>query len=215
LRRALAKEHPRIVAVDDGAFTRRRRRAPIVAIVWSAPDEIEGVAIGSVEVDGRDASERLIDLVRSVRQFEGIRAVLLDGITFGGFNVIDLDRVARVLARPVVAVTRAAPEFERIHSALRTYFPRDAAIRWRRVRRHPLFEVPTGGRPIWAAAVGCSAPEAILLLHRVTRRGHWPEPLRIAHLVAHAVGVQRRSRTPRSGRTLKLRTRVPSGGPVA
>jgi uncharacterized protein len=207
LRRALAKTHLRIVAVDDGAFRRRQARAPLVALVWSAPDEIEGVVIGSVEVDGRDATERIAELVRATRQFEGIRCVLLDGITFGGFNVVDLDRLARDLERPVVAVTRDRPDFDLMHAALRKYFPRDAASRWRRLRRHRLFQVPSGERPILAAAVGCTRADAIALLQRATRRGRWPEPLRLAHLVAHAVGVRRRPVRP--GPTRGARTSVP------
>ncbi len=213
--RALAKPHLRLAAVDDGAFSRRQSAAPLVAVVWSEPDAVEGVAVGRVRVDGDDASERIEALVRSMRQFEGVRAVLLDGITVGGFNVVDLGRVSRRLRRPVIAVTRHPPDFVRIHAALRKYFPRDAETRWRRLRRRPLFEVPTGERPILAAAVGCTEPEAIALLHRATRRGHWPEPLRLAHLIAHAIGERVRPQAPRSGRTLKRRSPVPRRGPVA
>lgn len=215
MRRALAKTHLRLAAVDDGAFSRRRKTAPLVAVVWSAPDQIEAVALGSVTVDGRDASERIVAIVRSLRQYEGIRGILLDGITVGGFNVVDLDRVARRLGRPVVAVTRDPPEFDRIHAALRKYFPRDAATRWRWLRRHPLFPVPTAGRPVLAAAVGCTRAEAIALLHRATLRGHWPEPLRLAHMIAHAVGAPRKARESRRGRTLMVRAYVPKRGPVA
>ena len=201
--------------MDDGAFTRRQARAPLVALVWSGPDEIEAVAIGSVAVDGRDATERIVALVRGTRQFEGIRAVLLDGVTFGGFNVVNLDRIARDLGRPVVAVTREAPDLARICAAIYAYFPDDAATRWRRLRRHPLFRVPMGERSILAAAVGCTQEEAIALLHRTIRRGAWPEPLRLAHLIAHAVGTRPRPGRPRSGKTLKVRSRVRNGGPVA
>ena len=215
MRRALAKAHLRLAAVEDGPFSRRRSRAPLVAVAWSGPHELEGVAVGDVEVDGADASERIVALVRALRQFDGIRAVLLDGITVGGFNVVDLDWVARGLDRPVIAVTRRPPEFDRIRDALRTYFPRDATARWRRVRRHPLFRVPTGARPILAAAVGCTRAEALEILRRATQRGYWPEPLRLAHLVAHALGPSPGRPRARPGRTLKARAPVSSRGPVA
>ena len=186
-----------------------------MAIVWSAPDELEGVAVGDVAVDGDDATDRIVTLVRSLPQFEGVRAVLLDGITVGGFNVVDLGETSRRLRRPVIAVTRRRPEFARIRSALLRYFPKDAAARWRRIRRRPLFPVPTEGRPILAAAVGCSPSDARAVLHRARRRGYWPEPLRLAHLVAHAVGAAIPARAPRSGRTLKRRSLVRRSGPVA
>lgn len=186
LRRSLGKAHPRVVAVDDGAFHRADRSAPIAAVVLSAPDYVEAVRAGHVQVDGRDATQKVIALVRSLGRLDGVRAVMLDGAVLGGFNVVDLDRVHRALARPVVAVTRRPPEFARIRAALWKWFPRDARRRWKLLTAHRLFRVPTGGQPILAAAVGCSRADAVQLLRKTTRRGYWPEPLRLAHLIASA-----------------------------
>jgi len=191
LRRALAKAHPRVVGVDDGAFDRSDRTAPIAAVVLSAPDYVEAVRVGHVRVDGRDGTRAVIALVRATRPLDGLRALLLDGAVVGGFNVLDLDALHRALGIPVVAVTRRPPDFAGIRAALRKWFPRDSDQRWRRLRAHRLFPVPTGGRPILAAAVGCAARDAIALVRRTSVRGYWPEPLRLAHLVASA-GAPRR-----------------------
>ena len=184
MRRALGKAHPRVVGVDDGAFDRSDARAPIAAVVLSAPDYIEAVRTSTVTVDGKDATARVIALVRSTGPLDGLRALLVDGAVLGGFNVLDLDALHRELCLPVVALTRKPPEFARIRSALRKWFPRDAGRRWQLLTAHRLFRVPTAGRPILASAVGCSRTDAALLVRRTTVRGHWPEPLRIAHLVA-------------------------------
>ncbi|HTW40262.1 MAG TPA: DUF99 family protein [Thermoplasmata archaeon] len=186
MRRALAKEHPRIVAVDDGAFGRTDRYAPIAAVVVSAPSYVEAVRTARVRVDGTDGTETVIALVRSLGARDGLRALLLDGAVVGGFNVVDLDAVHDALGIPVVAVTRRPPDFERIHAALRTWFGRDAERRWRLLRAHRLLRVPTGGTPILATGVGCRSLDAVALVHRTTVRGFWPEPLRLAHLVASA-----------------------------
>ncbi len=192
LERALAKAHPRVVGVDDGAFERDDRFAPIAAVVVSAPSYVEAIRRGRVRVDGTDATERVVALVRGTGALDGVRAVLLDGAVLGGFNVVDLDRVRDELARPVVAVTRRPPDFGRIRAALSTWFGRDADRRWRLLRAHPLFRVPTGGAPILAAAVGCRRVDAAALVRKTTVRGFWPEPLRLAHLVASADGRPRR-----------------------
>jgi len=186
LRRALGKTHPRVVGVDDGAFVRGDRTAPIAAVVLSVPEHVEAVRADRVRVDGRDATRRVIAVVRATGPLDGVRAVLLDGAVLGGFNVVDLDAVHRSLGRPVVAVTRRAPEFTRIRAALRKWFPKDAGRRYRLLTAHRLFAVPTGGRPIFATAVGCSRADALHLLRRTTVRGYWPEPLRLAHLIASA-----------------------------
>jgi endonuclease V-like protein UPF0215 family len=175
-----------VVGVDDGAFERGDRYAPVAAVVLTLPEHVETVRTGRVRVDGTDGTRRVIALVRSLGPLEGIRAVLVDGAVVGGFNVLDLDALHRQLGVPVVAVTRRPPEFPRIRAALRKWFPRSAEVRWSLLRAHRLFRVPTGGQPILAAAVGCSRTDAALLVRRSTVRGHWPEPLRLAHLVASA-----------------------------
>jgi endonuclease V-like protein UPF0215 family len=160
----------------------------LVAVIVSTPDDLEGVRVGRVQVDGTDATRAIAALLTSADQWEGVRAVLLDGVAFGGFNVVDLDALARRLGRPVVALTRRPPDFPKIRAALDTYFPKDARIRWARLRAHRLFEVPTAGAPILAACAGCTRADATALIHRATRRGYWPEPLRLARLVGRAVG---------------------------
>lgn len=199
------------MGVDDGAFLRRDRFAPIAAVVVSAPERIEAVRSARVRVDGRDGTARVASLLRSLARDEGIRAVLLDGAVVGGFNVLDLDALRRATGVPIVAVTRRYPEFARIRAALLRWFPRSAAARYALLRRHRLFRVPTGAAPIWAAAAGCSRSDAAALVRRTTVRGYWPEPLRLAHLIASAPRPARRH----TDRRVKGRVRRPARGPVA
>jgi len=211
LRRALGKPHPRLVGVDDGAFARGDRFAPVAAVVVSAPDRVEAVRLSRVRVDGTDGTGRVVRLVRSLRPDGGIRAVLLDGPVLGGFNVLDLDAIRRAVGLPVVALTRRPPDAARIRAALVRWFPRSARARLALLRQHRLLRVPTSGLPIWAAASGCTQADAVRLVHRATVRGFWPEPLRLAHLVASA------ARPPggRSDRTIKGRRGRRPAGPVA
>jgi hypothetical protein len=175
-----------VVGVDDGSFERGDRYAPVAAVAMTLPEHVEAIRTGRVRVDGTDGTRRVAALVRRLGPLEGVRAVLLDGAVVGGFNVLDLDALHRRLGVPVVAVTRRPPEFRRIRSALKKWFPRSADARWALLRAHRLFRVPTEGRPILAAAAGCSRADAARLVERSTVRGHWPEPLRLAHLIASA-----------------------------
>ena len=186
MRRALGKTHPRVAAIDDGAFARGDRLAPIAAVIVSLPEHLEAARVGTVRVDGTDGTRRVVALLRSVGPLEGIRAVLLDGAVVGGFNVLDLDAVHRATKVPVVAVTRRPPDFARIALALRRWFPRSAPRRLALLRRHRLSRVPTGGEPILAATAGCTSADAAWLVRRTAVHGYWPEPLRVAHLIASA-----------------------------
>ncbi len=196
LARALSKPHVRVVGVDDGPFRRTGKFAPLVAVVLSTPNYVEGILRGRVTVDGTDATERVVTLLRSSPFLEGVRAVLLDGIAVGGFNLLNLGTLHRELARPIVTVTRRSPDFAAIRRALQTYFPADFAQRWRLVRARLLFRVPTDGAPLWASAVGCSRSAAVALIRRTTVRGRFPEPLRLARLVARAIASARRPGRP-------------------
>jgi uncharacterized protein len=181
------------MGIDDGAFGRTQRTAPLVGVVVSTPSYVEAVVRSRVTVDGRDATDRIIRLVERSGHREGLRAILLDGIAVGGFNVVDLDALFRRLKVPVVSVTPRAPNFPRIRAALKEYFPEDFIRRWRIVRAHSLFRVPVGHGAIRATAVGCTRPEAIALVARTTILGHWPEPLRLAHLIARSGAARRRA----------------------
>jgi len=186
LGRALAKPHLRVVGVDDGPFGRRNRRALVALVFCSLPGRVDGIALAEVTVDGRDATERIAAAIRASPQWDGLRAVLLDGATVAGFNVVDLAALAKTVERPVVAVTPKAPDFPAIDAALQRYFPRDRARRGKLLRSRPLFPVklPTG--QVLAAVAGATRAEAAALVRRATVQGLWPEPLRLARLVARA-----------------------------
>jgi hypothetical protein len=197
----------RVIGVDDGPFTRRHKYAPLVAVAMSLPSAVEGVRITRVRVDGSDATDRLVELLEGTPVLAGARAILFDGVSVGGFNLLDLDRIHRELGPPVVSVTRRPPDFPSIRSALAKYFPEEFDARWRLVRRHRPFPSPTAGEPLWVAAVGATPEEARALVRRATVVGYWPEPLRLAHMVARAVVMTRppsraaRRRKPGPGRS--------------
>lgn len=198
--------------MDDGAFRRADRTAPLAAVLVSLPEQLEAVGLSRVTVDGRDATERTVRLVRRIAPHGGYRAVLLDGAVVGGFNVLDLERLRATFGVPVVAVTRRRPDLARIRAALRRWFPRTAAARYALLSSHRLFRVPTGGEPIWAACAGCTHADAVALVRRAAVRGFWPEPLRLAHLIASAHGARSAPRNQNSiGRARPRRGR----GPVA
>jgi endonuclease V-like protein UPF0215 family len=178
-----------VVGFDDGPFDRnlpgaRGRRGARVLLVGAvcARTRLDGVIAGHVRKDGADATARVAALVRG-SQFDGhVRAVLLNGIAFGGFNVVDIHALAAALDRPVLVVARRAPRLPLIRSAL-ARLPGGAA-RWRLIERAGAME-PIGG--VFVQRVGLSTREAEQLLAATTLHGNLPEPLRLAHLIAGGI----------------------------
>ncbi|HEY7371909.1 MAG TPA: DUF99 family protein [Polyangia bacterium] len=172
-----------VVGFDDGPFARDRPGARVLLVgAVCARTRLDGVISGQVRKDGRDATARVAALVRG-SQFDGhVRAVLLNGIAFGGFNVVDIHALAETLARPVLVVARRAPRLALIRAAL-TRLPGGAA-KWRLIERAGPME-PLGG--VFVQRAGLSPREALQLLAATTLHGNLPEPLRLAHLIAGGI----------------------------
>jgi len=98
-----------VVGFDDGPFERSRRGARVLLVgAVCARTRLDGVLSGRITKDGRNATAAVAALVRG-SQFDGhVRAVVLNGIAFGGFNVVDIHALAAALARPVLVVARRA-----------------------------------------------------------------------------------------------------------
>ena len=103
------KAKSRFLGIDDAPFRFDDVEVPVVGVVVQAPAYIEGVLTTRAHVDGTDATERLSAMVRRSRYREGLRMVLVDGTAVGGFNVVDIDRLAEAAGVPVVTVTRRRP----------------------------------------------------------------------------------------------------------
>ena len=180
------KAQVRVLGLDDAPFRFGDARVPVVGVVVRAPNYVEGVMTTSVAVDGDDATDVLAAKIAASRHREGLAAVLLDGIAFGGFNVVDLDALHAAIRVPVATVTREKPDLRAMVAALRRRFP-DWRARARLLENHPLWELATGHRPLYGAGVGIDRADLATLLARSTVRGAVPEPLRLAHLIAAAV----------------------------
>ncbi len=179
----------RVIGFDDAPFVRPllrssvQERSPVnVAGVVCAGTRFEGMVWGQIQQDGWDATETLAQLLLNGKFLAQLHLVLIDGISMGGFNIIDLPQLAARLCRPCVAVMRRPPDLAAIEHALH-HLP-DAAQRLDRIRRagaiyaHPPFHFQVCG----------ASPEATAeALIRLTDRGHVPEALRLAHLIAAAI----------------------------
>jgi endonuclease V-like protein UPF0215 family len=197
-----------VIGFDDGPFAREHRgRVVLVGAVCSGT-RLDGVVSGHVQRDGTDATRRMIELIRG-SQFEAhIRAVILQGIAVGGFNVVDVHELSAALGVPVLVVIRHQPDLDAMRRALFSDVPRmrprvrGAARKWRLIEKagpaEPLAAgrranraLPTGVHPegarLWVQRVGLSAEDARALVAATTLHGHLPEPIRVAHLIAGGV----------------------------
>lgn len=169
-----------VIGFDDAPFVRTDERAPILGVVY-ARDRLDGVLVGDVARDGDDATEGVASLIEASRFDAHIAGVLLQGIAFGGFNVVDAPALASRLRRPVIVVARRAPDLARMHAAL-TNVPNAEAKRARLDAAGPMRAM--AGAFVQVFGTDDETAAATLALH--IRHGAFPEPLRVAHLLGAA-----------------------------
>lgn len=110
--------HSHIIGFDDAPFDRSHRGAVRVVGAVYAAKRLEGIVTGYVMRDGRDATDVLASLVNESKFAAHLQLVMLQGLTLAGFNVVDLQRLHRLLDLPVLVVARKAPDLQSIREAL-------------------------------------------------------------------------------------------------
>ena len=177
----------RIVGVDDGTFppVKTHDQHALLAAVLFRRSRISSVRFGRILVDGRDANKVLAFILKPL----SFDLTMLSGISFGGFNLVDIKELAKATRRPVIAISRERPDNAAVLRALRNHFT-DWKERWRIVQRagqlhafKPLLVEPalyfevTGESPSFAKKAIASAATISRL----------PEPIRVAGIVARGL----------------------------
>lgn len=172
-----------VVGFDDSPFDLVHRGDVRVIGAVCARTRLDGVLATTVRRDGTNATDRLIEVVQTSRFADHIRAVLLQGIALAGFNVVDLERLSRELAVPVLVVVRKQPRMQLVKEALVERTP-GGAEKWALIEKQGPLE-RCGA--LWVQRVGLTLREAADLLAATTSHGNIPEPLRLAHIIAGGV----------------------------
>jgi len=172
-----------VIGFDDAPFPRGHcGPVKIVGTVF-AHHRLDGVLMGEILKDGWDATEQLAGLVQSSKFYQHARLIMLQGITMGGFNVIDVHDLHRRLERPVMVVARRPPNLRAIRRALEHHLP-GGLEKWGLIEAAGAME-PAGG--VFIQRVALTQAQAIAALDLWSIHSRVPEPLRCAHLIAGAL----------------------------
>ena len=183
------KPEIRVLGVDDGVFTPHVEAwVPVVGVVFRGGYWLDGVMHTKITVDGFDATDKISSMITTSPHYKQLRVVMLNGITFAGFNVVDINALNAKTKLPVIAVTRQKPNLTEIHTAL-THLP-ESDERWRVVlNAGDLTEVATRREKetIYVHIAGVSEEDVIKVLRLTSTRSNIPEALRVAHLIASGI----------------------------
>jgi len=180
--------YPSCIGIDDGPFPpkspSRTAKAPLVAACLRGV-HLAKLSITWITVDGLDATEKAHAALETLPK----SPILLSGVTFGGFNLIDPRKIQQHFRTPTIIVVGSKPDNRAVKHALVKHFP-DWKERWEIIRSlRPLRSARTVADepPIFYEALGCTASEARKILMGNARVSRVPEPLRVAGLVARGL----------------------------
>jgi len=185
------KNEIRVLGIDDGRFVPRTKgTVDVVGVVYRGGYWFEGVVRTAITIDGLDATEKLAAMIKNSAYYGEIRVIVLDGVTFAGFNVVDINELFHRVGLPIMSVAREKPDLEEIRSALEN-LP-DFEKRWQvMLNAGELFEVETrkGENPVYVQSAGILREDAKKILKRTSTHSNIPEALRVAHIIASGLSL--------------------------
>ena len=180
------KSQMKLLGVDDGSFHFVDKTTIIIGIIMRANGYLEGVLKHNIQVDGSDATDVLIEMIVHTCHRKQLQAMMLDGASVGGFNIIDIERIFQETKLPVITITRDPPNFEDIKKALQAHFS-DWNVRYNILKKGELYRIQTKHKPIYLKCVGLEPEKAKEIITLSTIQGVIPEPIRVAHLIASGI----------------------------
>ena len=180
------KPEIRVLGIDDGVFIPHSKGvATVVGVVYRGGYWLEGAMRTEVKIDGMDATEKIASMITASPHYDQLRVVMLNGVTFAGFNVVDIKKLFERAHLPVITVTREKPDFDDIRKALRNlpeYEKRLEAME----NAGKIIEVRTrdAEQAVYVQIAGISEKDAEKILKSTSTRSNIPEALRVAHIIA-------------------------------
>ena len=180
------KQKMRVIGIDDAPFEFSDEDVLVVGSLVRAPNYLEGILSTRVEVDGTDATSKLIDMINKTRLGEQARMIFIDGAALGGFNLVDLKKICKNTGVSCVSISRDKPDFDSIKKAISKHFD-DWEDRFKKIKSGGIYEIETEHKPIYIQIEGEDIEEVKRFIDLFTVRGRIPEPIRISHIVASGI----------------------------
>ncbi len=183
----MIKSEIRVIGVDDGRFTPHTEgNVIVVGVVFRGGCWLDGVMHTEVAIDGFDATEQIAFMINSSPHCKQLRLIMLNGITFAGFNVVNIKKLNLATNLPVIALTGDKPDLDSIRNALDNLPKTDE--RWKTVlEAGEIHEIISRNKKLYIALAGISLTDAQKIIELTATRSSFPEPLRVAHLIASGI----------------------------
>ena len=165
------------------SFKQNSKKSILAGVVMRRDFLIDGFVFGKTTLEGDDATETILSMYKKLNRPD-ISYLLISGIIIAMYNIIDLKKISQSLGLPVIGVTYQ--DSEGIEEAIRHHFPNSYESKlkeYQELENRDKITLHTS-YDIYIRKEGCTLSDVKHLLDELTLQGSFPEPLRVAQLLA-------------------------------
>lgn len=181
------KEYPITIGFDDATFELKSgsKTTQLIGVVCQGIRMVK-VVKSEILIDGNDATEKLIELVKQNEKH--VQFIITHTITFGGFNIINLERIFNALSKPIIAINDRGVDLDAVKQALKKKFQdryEEKILNIFSAGNLYQTEIETAGgiSKIYFHSKGIEPSNIDSLLQKICIDSKLPECIRLAHLI--------------------------------
>jgi endonuclease V-like protein UPF0215 family len=181
----LEKKGLRGLAIAE-SFRQNSEKSILSGIVMRRDFVIDGFIFGSSTIDGDDATDSILQMYENLKRPD-ISYLLISGLIISLYNIVDIKKIHQSLKIPVIGVTYH--ESGGIENSIKQHFPTsyDSKIKkYQKLGKREKITLHTSSN-IFIRKEGCTTHDVKYLLDELTLHGSFPEPLRVAQLLAKSL----------------------------
>jgi hypothetical protein len=178
----LEKKGLRGLAIAE-SFTQNSKKSILAGVVMRRDFVIDGFVFGHTTIGGDDATDEILRMYNKLGR-QDISYLLISGIIISMYNIVDLKKISESLGIPVIGVTYQ--ESKGIEDAIRHHFPDSYEAKlteYKELKDREKITLSTFFN-VYVRKEGCNISDVKHLLNDITLQGSFPEPLRLAQLLA-------------------------------
>ena len=178
----LEKQGLRGLAISE-SFSQDSKKSVLSGIVMSTDLVIDGFVFGHSTVGGDDATDVILSMYERLGRPD-VSFLLISGIVISLYNIVDIKKISQKTELPVIGVTYN--DSDSIQDTIKHHFPNSYNSKldqYSKLDSRKEITLHTSYN-LYIRNEGCTVLEAKQLLDKLTLQGSFPEPLRIAQLLA-------------------------------
>nr|BAJ49694.1 conserved hypothetical protein [Candidatus Caldarchaeum subterraneum] len=179
----VGKKGIRALGVAESFRKRLGSRAVLAGVVMRSDLLVDGFVFGACTVGGMDSTEAVLEMWQRLGRMD-INVVLLSGSVISWFNVVDLNKLHQTIGTPLICLSYR--DSRGLEEVFRRRFPSDweqrLSVHLRNGERSDV--VLKTGYKVYVRCFGLLPTDAKTVLDKFTVDGRFPEPVRLAKLLA-------------------------------